>query len=204
MEMNKAENFFDRVSSRSKPEPNQTVSNIIKLTNEYLEKDNYILDFGCGAGAITNKLAKSVQAIEAIDISSGMIELAQKRAGENAMPNINYRQISIFDEHLGEGTFDVILAFNVLHYINDMPSLVKRINSLLKADGIFISSTACLREKRSFLRSLLFALMKLGIMPRTEFYKRSDLEALITSGNFNIITSEKISSLPEYFIVMKK
>lgn len=174
------------------------------MTNEYLQKDNYILDFGCGAGAITNKLAKSVQAIEAIDISSGMIELAQKRAEENAMPNINYRQISIFDEHLGEGTFDVILAFNVLHYINDMPSLVKRINSLLKADGIFISSTACLREKRSFLRSLLFALMKLGIMPRTEFYKRSDLEALITSGNFNIITSEKISSLPEYFIVMKK
>ena len=56
--MNKAENFFDRVSSRSKPEPNQTASKIIKLTNEYLQKDNYILDFGCGAGAITNKLAK--------------------------------------------------------------------------------------------------------------------------------------------------
>ena len=202
--MNKAENLFDRVSSRSKPEPNQTASKIIKLTNEYLQKDNYILDFGCGAGAITNKLAKSVQAIEAIDISSGMIELAQKRAEENAIANINYRQISIFDEHLGEGTFDVILAFNVLHYINDMPSLIERINSLLKADGIFISSTACLKEKRSFLRSLLFALMKLGIMPRTEFYKKSDLESLITTGGFNIITSEKISTLPEYFIVMRK
>ena len=125
--MNKAEKFFDRVSSRSKPEPNQTASNIIKLTNEYLQKDNYILDFGCGAGAITNKFTKSVQAIEAIDISSGMIELAQKRAEENAIANINYRQISIFDKHLREGTFDVILAFNVLHYINDMPSLIKRI-----------------------------------------------------------------------------
>ena len=204
MEMNKAEKFFDRVSSRSKPEPNQTASNIIKLTNEYLEKDNYILDFGCGAGTITNKLGKSVQAIEAIDISSGMIELAHKRAEENAIANVNYRQISIFDEHLREGTFDVILAFNVLHYINDIPSLSKRINSLLKADGIFISSTACLKEKRSFLRSLLFALMKLSIMPRTEFYKKSDLESLIRRGNFNIITSKKISSLPEYFIVMRK
>ena len=140
------------------------------------------MDFGCGAGAITNKLAKSVRALEAIDISSGMITLVQKRAEENAIANINYRQISIFDEHLWEGIFDVILAFNVLHYIYDMPSLIKRINSLLKADGVFISSTTYLKEKRSFLRSLLFALMKLGIMPRTEFYKKSDLESLITGG----------------------
>ena len=107
MEMNKDDKYFDRVSSRSKPEPNQTASDIIKLTNEYLQKDNRILDFDCGAGAITNKLAKSVRALEAIDISSGMITLVQKRAEENAIANINYRQISIFDEHLWEGIFDV-------------------------------------------------------------------------------------------------
>mgnify|MGYP001104493641 CR=1 FL=1 len=80
--MHKSELFFDRVSSKAKPEPNQTASKIIELNNQYLEKDQCILDFGCGAGAgaITNKLAKSVRFIEAIDISSGMITVAKKQA----------------------------------------------------------------------------------------------------------------------------
>ncbi len=202
--MNKAEKFFDKVSSKSKPEPNQTASKIIELSKEFLEKDNYLLDFGCGSGAITNKLAKITKSIEAIDISQGMLEFAQRQAEENSIENINYLQTSIFDERFKDESFDVILAFNVLHYIEDMPHLIERINSLLKPNGIFISSTACLKEKRSLLKYLVFVLTKLGIMPKTNFYKKNELETLIKNGNFDIMKSEKISKLPEYFIVSRK
>ncbi len=202
--MNKSEKFFDRVSSKSKSEPNQTAFKIIESSKEFLKKDNYILDFGCGSGAITNKLAKEVKAIEAIDISSGMLEFAQKQAQENAITNINYRQASIFDEAFKDETFDVISAFNVLHYIEDMPSNVERINSLLKPNGIFISSTACMKEKRSLVRYLVSFLSKIGLVPKIISYKKVELETLIENGNFEVIKSERISKLPEYFIVMKK
>ncbi len=202
--MNKSEKFFDRVSSKSKPEPNQTAFKIIESSKEFLKKDNYILDFGCGSGAITNKLAKAVKAIEAIDISSGMLEFAQKQAQEKAITNINYRQVSIFDEVFKDETFDVILAFNILHYIEDMPSNVERINSLLKPNGIFISSTACMKEKRSLVRYLVSFLSKIGLVPKMISYKKVELETLIENGNFEVIKSERISKLPEYFIVMKK
>ena len=202
--MNKSEKFFDKVSSKSKPEPNQTASKIIEASKEFLEKDNYLLDFGCGSGAITNKLAKVAKAIDAIDISAGMLEFAKRQAEENSIGNINYIQTSIFDERFKDETFDVILAFNVLHYIEDMPSLIERINGLLKLNGIFISSTACLKEKRSPIRYLILILTKLGIMPKTNFYKKIELETLIKNGNFDITKSERISKLPEYFIVAKK
>jgi ubiquinone/menaquinone biosynthesis C-methylase UbiE len=74
--MNKSEKFFDKVSSKSKSEPNQTASKIIESSKEFLENDNYLLDLGCGSGAITNKLAKISKSIDAIDISAGMIEFA--------------------------------------------------------------------------------------------------------------------------------
>jgi 2-polyprenyl-3-methyl-5-hydroxy-6-metoxy-1,4-benzoquinol methylase len=202
--MNKSEKFFDRVSSKSKPEPNQTAAKIIKLSKECLDTDNYLLDFGCGSGAITNKLAKAAKAIDAIDISSGMLAFAKRQAEEHSIGNINYMQTSIFDEHFKNETFDAILAFNVLHYIEDMPSLIERINGLLKPNGIFISSTACLKEKRSLIRYLVLTLSKLGIMPKTKFYKKNELEMLMKNGNFDMIKSEKISELPEYFIVMSK
>ncbi|MGY8946202.1 MAG: class I SAM-dependent methyltransferase [Flavobacteriales bacterium] len=202
--MYKSEKFFDRVSSKSKPEPNKTASKIIELSKEFLEKDKYVLDFGCGSGAITNKIAKEAKAIDAIDISSGMLEFAQKQAKENAITNINYRQVSIFDKDFKDEAFDVILAFNVLHYIEDMPNHVVRINSLLKPNGIFISSTACMKEKRSLIRYLVSFLSKTGLVPKIISYKKVELETLIENGNFEVIKSERISKLPEYFIVMKK
>lgn len=146
--MNKSEKFFDKVSSKSKPESNQTAFKIIESSKEFLEKDNCLLDFGCGPGAITNKLSKVVKFVDAIDISSGMLEFAKKEAEKNSIGNINYLQTSIFDQRFKDEAFDVILAFNVLHYIDDMPRLIERTNTLLKPNGVFISSTACLKEKR--------------------------------------------------------
>jgi len=202
--MNKSEIFFDKVSSKSKPEPNQIASKIIESSKEFLEKDNYVLDFGCGSGAITNKLAKGAKAIEAIDISSGMLEFAKRQAERTSIDNINYIQTSIFDERFKNETFDIVLAFNVLHYIEDMPCHIERISRLLKPKGIFISSTACLKEKRSIIRYIVLLIKKLGIMPKTNFYKKIELEALIKNGNFDIMKSERISNLPEYFIVSSK
>ena len=202
--MNKSEKFFDKVSRRSKPEPNQTASKVIELSKELLEKDSYILDFGCGSGAITNKLAEDVRSIDAIDISSGMLEFAQKQAENSSIENINYIQASIFDGRFKDQQFDAILAFNVLHYIEDMPKLFGRIDTLLKPEGLFLSSTACLREKRSLIGYLVLFLTKIGVMPRMYFYKRSELEDLIINGNFRMIGTEKISKLPEYFIVTRK
>ncbi len=93
--MNRSEKFFDKVSSKSNPEPNQTATKIIEASKEFLEKDNYLLDFGCGSGAITNKLAKAIKVIDAIDISSGMLEFAKKQAEENSIENINYMGSSL-------------------------------------------------------------------------------------------------------------
>jgi 2-polyprenyl-3-methyl-5-hydroxy-6-metoxy-1,4-benzoquinol methylase len=202
--MNKFEKFFDKVSSKSKPESNQTASKVIESSKEFLEKGNYVLDFGCGSGAITNKLSKVAKSIDAIDISSGMLEFAKKQAEKDSIANINYIQASIFDERFEDEKYDAILAFNVLHYIEDLPRLIERINTLLKPNGIFVSSTACLKEKRSLVGYLVLLLTKIGMMPKIFFYKKNELEALITNGNFEMLKSEKLSKLPEYFIVTGK
>lgn len=202
--MNRSEKFFDKVSSKSKPEPNQTASKIIESSKEFLEKDYCLLDFGCGSGAITNKLSKVAKSIDAIDISSGMLEFAKKQAEKSSIGNISYIQASIFDERFKDEKYDAILAFNVLHYIEDMPRLIERINTLLKPNGVFISSTACLKEKRSLIGYLVLLFAKIGMMPKIYFYKKNELETLITNGNFDMIKSEKLSKMPEYFIVTRK
>jgi 2-polyprenyl-3-methyl-5-hydroxy-6-metoxy-1,4-benzoquinol methylase len=133
-----------------------------------------------------------------------MLEFVKRQAKDNSIENINYIKTSIFDQRFKDEKFDAILAFNVLHYIEDMPSFIKKIHGLLKPNGIFISSTACLIEKRSFLRYLVLFPAKLGIMPKTNFYKGIELENLIKDGDFDLIKSERLSKLPEYFMVARQ
>ena len=61
-----------------------------------------------------------------------------------------------------------------------------------------------LNRKRSFLRYLVLFPAKLGIMPKTNFYKGIELENLIKDGDFDLIKSERLSKLPEYFMVARQ
>ncbi len=205
--MSKPEKFWDRVAKGSaKPVAtlSQTTWKTVESTREYLNRDDIVLDFGCGPGTITHEIASTVQTIKAIDLSSGMIDVATRKAAAVGIANVHYRQASLFDERYKEGAFSVVLAFNILHYLEDLAEVIQRINTLLKPGGLFISSTACLRERRSFLSILMALLIKAGIVPTTGFYTIADLEGAIAQGNFDLLKTKKISQLPECFIVARK
>ena len=44
-----------------------------------------------------------------------MIGLAKKKAAMSAVENVNFVQTDIFDKRYKKESFDVILAFNMLH-----------------------------------------------------------------------------------------
>jgi 2-polyprenyl-3-methyl-5-hydroxy-6-metoxy-1,4-benzoquinol methylase len=99
----------------------------------------------------------------------------------------------------------VILAFSILHLLEDTEESMQKINELLKPGGIFISATPCMREKKTFIGMLLFLLGKLRIIPYTRFLKFSELEDLIANGKFQIIKTEDLHDTPpNYFVVAKK
>jgi len=202
----KSEKFFDRVSKKmNKPmKLKQTALKTIASTSKFLKTDYVVLDFGCGPGTITNEIAENVKMIHAIDLSSGMIEVAKGKSEERKIKNVNFTQSTIFDERFESESFDVILTFNVLHYIEDTQKIMQRVNELLKPGGVFISATACLRERRSFLSILMVLLTKIRIIPAMRFFKISELENIIEKGKFRIMETKNLSNLPDCFIVAKK
>lgn len=83
MDMDKSEKFFDKVSRRSKrplKELSQTSLKTIEATIKYLGSEDAVLDFGCGPGTLTVRLAERVASVRAIDISAGMIDVAKLEA----------------------------------------------------------------------------------------------------------------------------
>ncbi|BDZ69885.1 class I SAM-dependent methyltransferase [Methanobacterium petrolearium] len=182
----------------------------LKKTKKYLNNCDMVLDLGCGTGTQALEIASDVKEVHGIDTSSKMIEIAKRKAHDRKTPNAHFRQATIFDERLLKESFDVILAFNILNYLEDTPEVMQRINELLKPGGFFISSTECMgEEEKKFSRILSFSalfIMEKARVISTKFYKFFELEDLIYNGNFQIVETEKLKlrHLKFYFIVAKK
>lgn len=205
--MNKSERYWDKTASKYdqiEMQDEQTYIDIIKRTKTYLKTNDIVLDYGCGTGLISNEIAEYVNTIHAIDISSTMIEIAEKKAKERSISNLNYAHSTIFDERYKKGSFDAILVFHVLHLLEDVHIALLRMNELLKPGGLLISATPCIGEK-IFLRNLLFFAGRVGLVPSIRSFKIRNLVDTIEEANFSIVESDCLKkSSQEYFIVARK
>ena len=212
--MTKSEKIWNLIASNydESEEPFREIhSENLKKTRKYLKSGDVVLDFGCGTGNQSLGVSGDVKEVYGIDISSKMIEIAKMKLEVSKTPNVYFIQTTIFDERLKNGAFDVIMAFNILHYLEDTPEVMQRINELLKPGGFFISSTECTGEENKKKLSRCFSLTVLSIMSKVrmlsaKFFKFSELEDLIFNGNFQIVEKEKIKlrHLIFYFIAAKK
>ncbi|PWB55895.1 MAG: class I SAM-dependent methyltransferase [Candidatus Methanoperedenaceae archaeon] len=204
--MNKSEKFWDRMAKyldRVERQDEATNIKIIEKTRNRLKISDNVLDYGCGTGTAAIEIAGSVTTVNGIDISSKMIEAAKRKTVERNVKNIDFAQTSIFDEKLKTGSFDVVLCFHLLHLVEDTPKVMQRINELLKPGGMIISATPCIRG--TFLGVLLWPVSKIGLIPPITLFKISELEDLLTDGNFEIVETECLHKSGQlYFVVATK
>ena len=148
--------------------------------------------------------------IHAIDISPKMIEIAKQKAVASKVKNIHFVQTDIFDERYKKESFDVILAFNMLHTVADPQIVMRRVYALLKPEGLFISVTPCLREKMAFLVNIQIQLVrilcKIGVIPiPIRRLNSSELDDLLVNRDFQTIDTEKLyKGASSYYVVAKK
>lgn len=211
--MNKSKEFWDRASKtydKTEERFEYIHSKSRENTKKYLNESNIVLDYGCGTGTTSCEIANLVKEIQAIDISSKMIEIAKRKAIASKVENINFSQTDVFDKRYKKESFDVILAFNMLHTVPDPENVVKRIYELLKPEGLFISVTPCLRDKMSFLVNIQIQfvriLCKIGVIPiPIRRLKSSELDDLVVNGGFQTINTERLyKGASSYFVVAKK
>jgi 2-polyprenyl-3-methyl-5-hydroxy-6-metoxy-1,4-benzoquinol methylase len=201
--MTNAEKFWDRAAGsydREEQGDAPTYARVVEETKKYLEAGDLVLDFGCGTGRISNEIAGTVRAVHALDISSKMIEIARQKAEQRNIGNIVYAHSTILDERYQKSSYDAVLAFYILHLVEDAPRVMQRIHELLKPGGLLISATPCLGEK-GFLRALLSLSSKVGLTPKIRAFTSAELKETIARGNFDIAAADCLEqNTGQYFI----
>lgn len=205
--------FWDKQAKRYDQAEKQFANvycDIIAKTCKYLNLKDNVLDFGCATGSKTIELAQKVQQIHGLDISAEMINEAIKKKNELKISNILFTQGTIFDSVLEKNSFDIIIAYGIIHLLEDNKKVIQRIHELLKQGGLFISTTACIKDKmdiKTRMKVTVYIFMRrLGISPLyLNMFKSSDVKKIIEDQNFQIIETEKIiDGIPAIFIVARK
>lgn len=162
-----------------------------------------ILDFGCGTGLLCKYLSENLPGakIDGIDISNQMIEKAMMNC-----PNCNFYTGEIFSAALPR--YDVIVSKDVFNHIDDIPKTLKRLNDLLRVNGMLILAN---REREQGVKNSIVATFEsLGYKTFVEQYSfmptKEEIELFLrTLPNFseNHVKTirDRLEASGEYYVV---
>lgn len=198
--------FWNKIAKKyaAKPVTDEAVyQKKLKLTQEYLEPEMEIMEFGCGTGSTAIVHSPYVKHIDAYDISEQMLDFAREKTQAAGIENIHYECLDISHLDAGDKQYDAVLGLSILHLIEDKDQVIAKTHELLKPGGIFVSSTACLGNAMGYFKYIEPIGRLLGFMPLVKVFTSAALEASITNAGFTIIENWQPGK-NSAFIIAKK
>lgn len=137
-----------------------------------------VLEIGCGTGIVSFGAAPHVQRLIAVDLSPEMIAEAQRKAQSLAVSNIDFRVGDGYSLPFADGSFDVVLLFNVLHIVQEPATLLREARRLLKL---------------------------VGVIPIISYYRKRDVNRLFERNGLAIVESADLHPAPvNYYVLARK
>lgn len=98
-------------------------------------KEDELLDVACGTGEFSVFCARRIKGVHGIDISQGMIELAEKQARANGLTNITFECHDVEHIPCADNSFSVVQCRSAFHHMDDHPRVFKEMLRCCKHDG---------------------------------------------------------------------
>ncbi|XP_011880492.1 PREDICTED: NADH dehydrogenase [ubiquinone] 1 alpha subcomplex assembly factor 5 [Vollenhovia emeryi] len=163
------------------------------------------LDLGCGRGHVSKRiLSESVEELVLADMSPGLLRQAETTEGVKVSREVVDEESPAFEPD----SFDMVISCLSLHWVNDLPGCLRRVNGSLKKDGVFLAAVFggdTLYELRSSLQLAEFERHG-GISPHiSPFVEIRDIGSLLTRANFTMLTidtDEIVIGYPSMFELM--
>lgn len=181
--------FWDRLaeSYARKPVPDEEAyARTLERVRARLTPGARVLEIGCGTGTTALALAASAGEILATDYSAEMIGIATEKARAQGVKNVGFQQCTLDEPGLAPGSFDVVMAMNLLHLLDDVPDRMRRVHELVRPGGLFISKTPCLGDQGLLVRAVVPLLRAIGRAPYVNFVTERSLTAAIEDAGFAV------------------
>ena len=131
-----ASDFDDVLKNLNYDSPKLIAKNLSEYFNEKKHENLSFLDLGCGSGLCGKELKKIFKksSIIGVDISSQMLAKAKDKNVYNKLVKDDITTCFCNDNMV----FDVVMAADVLTYFGKLDSVLKKVDSLICKNGVFI------------------------------------------------------------------
>jgi ubiquinone/menaquinone biosynthesis C-methylase UbiE len=181
--------FWNRIAKRYASQPvadEAAYQKKLDYTQRYFTPESLVLEFGCGTGSTAIYHAPKVKHILATDISLAMLEIARDKAKAAALENITFAQSTLMAIESPEEHWDVVLGMSILHLLPDKDAHIRRVYELLKPGGVFVSSTACIKDMPTWFKFLAPVFTWTPLLPSVQVFGAEALKQSFIKAGFEI------------------
>jgi 2-polyprenyl-6-hydroxyphenyl methylase / 3-demethylubiquinone-9 3-methyltransferase len=152
-------------------------------------KDLRMLDIGCGAGILSEPLARLGAQMVGADPAEENIAAARAHAEESGVA-VDYRATTAEELAAAKERFDVVLAMEVVEHVTDVNAFIATCAAMVKPGGLMIAATLN-RTLKSFALAIVSAEYVLRWVPRgthqwDKFVTPVELETAIEDSGLRI------------------
>ena len=101
------------------------------LSKLKLDKEDTVLDLGCGEGSITIPISKQVKSVTGVDLSENMLELLNENAQKENINNIKTVQGDLSNITINDvGAHDIVIASRSINRVLNIQELIANLNEI--------------------------------------------------------------------------
>jgi ubiquinone/menaquinone biosynthesis C-methylase UbiE len=175
---------------------------MLKIVRETVPSNSIVLEVAAGTGSISLAVADKAESVLCTDLSRRMLSVARKKSRKQAVSNVHFDNLDIFNINKSNNSFDVVIAGQVLHLLDEPEKAAAELRRVAKNTVIL---PMCLIASLSGRAKFNFKLYRLfGFSPKVELDLDSYAEFLPKIGFENCEIIEISGKMPMAIAIWRK
>lgn len=147
---------------------------------QFISPTDEVLECACGTGLLSEGIARRCKSLIATDFSAKMLRQAERKCRKYR--NITWEQADILQLRFPDECFDVVVAANVIHLLEDPYKALQELDRVCKKGGRMIIPTYMSGTDRGTTNGVSSAIGKVGADFKREFTLKSYQQFLTAAG----------------------
>ena len=173
-----------------------------RIVSSLIEPDDTVLECACGTGLLSAVIAEKCRQLTATDFSEKMLKRAEKNC--RSFRNITYALADITALTFANGSFDKVVAGNVIHLLDNPLTALSELNRVCKDGGILIIPTYMNKDDKGKTSGFAGVVGKAGADFKRQFTVESYRQFFLDAGYPDVKVSLADGRIPCAVAVMRK
>ena len=173
-----------------------------KIVSGLIQSGDRVLECACGTGLLTEVIAQKCAHLTATDFAPRMLARARKNCA--AFGNITFERADITALNYPDGSFDAVVAGNVLHLLDEPMKALAELDRVCRPGGRLIIPTYMNRDGKGNTSGFATAVGRAGADFKRQFTVESYRQFFLNAGYGDVTVRLAEGRIPCAVAVMRK